>query len=64
MYCGIMGGCTLGRKVPFVTTSFKKGEWAYFEGGPVFSDYIEQVDFITAKNVWLKQFMRKLVPFH
>ena len=30
-----LGGRTFERKAPFATTSFKKGRWAYFEGGPV-----------------------------
>ena len=28
-----MGGGNFARKVPFATTSFKKGGWAYFRGG-------------------------------
>ena len=30
-----VGGCTLERKTFFATTSFKKGQWLVFEGGPI-----------------------------
>ena len=33
-----MGVYTFERKAPFATTSFKKGEWVYFQGWAYFRE--------------------------
>ena len=42
-----MGGHTFKRKAPFATTSFKKGEWAYFRGWA----YFERLQYNTMSAV-------------